>query len=255
MNLENSKIDQSEIEKDSEKEITKPQKKKKTKYIDMEYTTPAFRNIIQNYKATVFAPSSSQLVTIESCLQDFRSEKIKRLTDEEVIMEELGDEMKNFENEKIFRKKSNLKINKEEKKRESKLDFLTILNFAKKNKIILPAIQTTQLLTKKEKSIEPLKKFDLNIVYKSKLFRGRKIKKTHLYAEQFKSQDTAASRIDTIATTINNDSEQLLSNQYKRFNELNERFEDWKRSQALIGVKRIAVKNGGKRNSVKTGIR
>lgn len=117
MNLENSKIDQSEIEKDSEKEITKPQKKKKTKYIDMEYTTPAFRNIIQNYKATVFAPSSSQLVTIESCLQDFRSEKIKRLTDEEVIMEELGDEMKNFENEKIFRKKSNLKINKEEKKK------------------------------------------------------------------------------------------------------------------------------------------
>lgn len=254
MNLENSKIDQSEIEKDSEKEIAKPQKKKKTQYIDMEYTTPAFRNIIQNYKATVFASSSSQLVTIESCLQDFRSEKIKRLTDEEVIMEELGDEMKNFENEKIFRKKSNLKINKEEKKRESKLDFLTILNFAKKNRIILPAIQTNQPLTKKEKTIEPLKKFDLNIVYKNKLFLGRSLKKTHIYAEPFKSQDTAASRIDTIATTINNDSEQLFSNQYKRFNELHERFEDWKRSQALIGVKRIAVKNGGKRNSVITAI-
>lgn len=236
--MENLKTIQNDKDKDTEKE------KEKNKYLKLENSSQAFRNIIQNYKNNTYVPS--QVVTIESCLQDFRSEKIKRLTDTEVLLEELGDEMKNFENEKIFRRKSNYKPIKP-KKKESKVDFLTTLNIAKLQTIReLPPIPIPEgRKRKKGKTIFPIKTFSLNITYKNKLFRGRQSRKTHLYSATYKNQDTPQTKIDTIADDIDNESKLLYKTNAKKFNYFQEKFEDWKRTQefTFFELKKNAIKN------------
>lgn len=246
-----------------------PTKKKKfgvntKKYTILACCSPKFQYIYNKYKMQNQEPKVKP--DIHLLLSEHRVEKLKTLTEVEILKDEIGDEIKKFKElqtiiipDRLSQKTSEIStknlVPKLKEKRQSLL--ITFKNFKKKHK--LPAIKGQRRIIidttflNADKMIYEDNKFGDN--FKKQLIKKRneKIRNNTLRQIELNSQNNIANNTSTntmmnssiLRTTINNMNTKInfMSNEIENdlfnlkktystnFNNFNTQYEDWKNAQ------------------------
>ena len=246
-----------------------PTKKKKfgvntKKYTILACCSPKFQYIYNKYKMQNQEPKVKP--DIHLLLSEHRVEKLKTLTEVEILKDEIGDEIKKFKElqtiiipDRLSQKSSEIStknlVPKLKEKRQSLL--ITFKNFKKKHK--LPAIKGQRRIIidttflNADKMIYEDNKFGDN--FKKQLIKKRneKIRNNTLRQIELNSQNNIANNTSTntmmnssiLRTTINNMNTKInfMSNEIENdlfnlkktystnFNNFNTQYEDWKNAQ------------------------
>ena len=250
--------------------FSEPQTKKKKfgvntkKYTILACCSPKFQHIYNNYKMQNQEPKVKP--DIHLLLSEHRVEKLKTLTEVEILKDEIGDEIKKFKElqtiiipDRLSQKTSEIStknlVPKLKEKRQSLL--ITFKNFKKKHK--LPAIKGQRRIIidttflNADKMIYEDNKFGDN--FKKQLIKKRneKIRNNTLRQIELNSQNNIANNTSTntmmnssiLRTTINNMNTKInfMSNEIENdlfnlkktystnFNNFNTQYEDWKNAQ------------------------
>jgi hypothetical protein len=250
--------------------FSEPQTKKKKfgvntkKYTILACCYPKFQYIYNKYKMKNQEPKVKP--DIHLLLSEHRVEKLKTLTEVEILKDEIGDEIKKFKElqtiiipDRLSQKTSEIStknlVPKLKEKRQSLL--ITFKNFKKKHK--LPAIKGQRRIIidttflNADKMIYEDNKFGDN--FKKQLIKKRneKIRNNTLRQIELNSQNNIANNTSTntmmnssiLRTTINNMNTKInfMSNEIENdlfnlkktystnFNNFNTQYEDWKNAQ------------------------
>ena len=250
--------------------FSEPQTKKKKfgvntkKYTILACCSPKFQYIYNKYKMQNQEPKVKP--DIHLLLSEHRVEKLKTLTEVEILKDEIGDEIKKFKElqtiiipDRLSQKTSEIStknlVPKLKEKRQSLL--ITFKNFKKKHK--LPAIKGQRRIIidttflNADKMIYEDNKFGDN--FKKQLIKKRneKIRNNTLRQIELNSQNNIANNTSTntmmnssiLRTTINNMNTKInfMSNEIENelfnlkktystnFNNFNTQYEDWKNAQ------------------------
>lgn len=250
--------------------FSEPQTKKKKfgvntkKYTILACCSPKFQYIYNKYKMQNQEPKVKP--DIHLLLSEHRVEKLKTLTEVEILKDEIGDEIKKFKElqtiiipDRLSQKSSEIStknlVPKLKEKRQSLL--ITFKNFKKKHK--LPAIKGQRRIIidttflNADKMIYEDNKFGDN--FKKQLIKKRneKIRNNTLRQIELNSQNNIANNTSTntmmnssiLRTTINNMNTKInfMSNEIENdlfnlkktystnFNNFNTQYEDWKNAQ------------------------
>jgi hypothetical protein len=234
------------------------------KYTILACCSPKFQHIYNNYKMQNQEPKVKP--DIHLLLSEHRVEKLKSLTEVEILKDEIGDEIKKFKElqtiiipDRLSQKTSEIStknlVPKLKEKRQSLL--ITFKNFKKKHK--LPAIKGQRRIIidttflNADKMIYEDNKFGDN--FKKQLIKKRneKIRNNTLRQIELNSQNNIANNTSTntmmnssiLRTTINNMNTKInfMSNEIENdlfnlkktystnFNNFNTQYEDWKNAQ------------------------
>jgi hypothetical protein len=250
--------------------FSEPQTKKKKfgvntkKYTILACCSPKFQYIYNKYKMQNQEPKVKP--DIHLLLSEHRVEKLKTLTEVEILKDEIGDEIKKFKElqtiiipDRLSQKTSEIStknlVPKLKEKRQSLL--ITFKNFKKKHK--LPAIKGQRRIIidttflNADKMIYEDNKFGDN--FKKQLIKKRneKIRNNTLRQIELNSQNNIANNTSTntmmnssiLRTTINNMNTKInfMSNEIENdlfnlkktystnFHNFNTQYEDWKNAQ------------------------
>ena len=234
------------------------------KYTILACCSPKFQYIYNKYKMQNQEPKVKP--DIHLLLSEHRVEKLKTLTEVEILKDEIGDEIKKFKElqtiiipDRLSQKTSEIStknlVPKLKEKRQSLL--ITFKNFKKKHK--LPAIKGQRRIIidttflNADKMIYEDNKFGDN--FKKQLIKKRneKIRNNTLRQIELNSQNNIANNTSTntmmnssiLRTTINNMNTKInfMSNEIENdlfnlkktystnFNNFNTQYEDWKNAQ------------------------
>ena len=182
---------------------------------------------------------------INTLLSDYRTEKIKTFTDNEVIKEELGDDIRKFKALQSITHPSRLSIKNADNsnknlvskiKENRKSLIVTLQAFERKGQLLIPD-NKKRILTS-----------DLNpnkiLYHKKTILEKRKRRKetltdTHNSFEDYdidtknslNSLNILHHQIDNLAIDLINDSENLQTHYTKNFNSFSHKFDEWKTIQ------------------------
>ena len=175
---------------------------------------------------------------INSLINDYRSEKINSLSEREILKDDLGDDLRKFkqlqsitDSSKLILKNSNNKKINIKKIKENKKNFLvTLQNFEKKGKILIPDNKKQQITS------------DLNprrILFRRRNFFEKRNKRNENMTETIESfeNDTKTSlykyyyKLDDITKNAINENQNLYSIYSKNINNFTLRFDKWKTIQ------------------------